>query len=708
MRTTYPIILIFLFAVSAAAQAPSPTPQIEEDDRPVQITTSLIQLDAQVVGKDGKPATGLTANDFSIFQDGRQQQITSVTYVDEKNATRTVVDRRSIPKSERKIGAPPAGVRSRQGRIISFVLDDGNCLATIEGNAGMRDAMRRFIDEQMLPDDRVAVYRTATGASLLQPYTSNKEALRRLVNRITFLPQGNCGSSFEPLRDKSTMKITGEGARSFESDDDRAARTAREGDERRNQVNGTIGVVNFVIDRLQGVSQRKTVFLFSEGIIAKFEDHTFDMLRELADRAARSSVVIHTLSNKGAFNPLMITAQDDVTPGQPGTGSDLVAQAMEQRGDEARRMAEGLAYLAYETGGRFVRNSNRLERDVEQVLEAQSGYYLIAYEPDSETFRGKAFHRIEIKVNRPDLSVTSRSGFYGREDRDTKVVYKNADSPLFHAIASPFAETGMDVKLTLLYGNKGGGKGGDYLRALVHVPGRDLGLTDDVNGGKKTTLDVVGVILDEKGKVVDEFNRTYPMRIPAAGVDLVMQNGLDFSTDTVLPKAGVYSYRIAIRNNNTKLLGSAGEVVDVPDLKKKDLRVTSLVTSAITTDGSPLMPVERPIKASFAPVMTEAAPSVRRYARGTVLSYAFSVYNWRSTPNLTRELRLFKDGSEIARLPEEKIETHVQQQTQRIDDYGVLRITDAIVPGEYILQLIVRDKTANKASSQWIDFEVLN
>ncbi len=708
MRYISLILFTFVFAASAAAQAPTSTPPIEEDERPVQITTSLIQLDAQVTDKDGKPLQGLTANDFRIFQDGRQQQITAVTYVDEKTSTRTVIDRKSLPKSDRKLTAPPTNVRSRQGRIISFVLDDGNCLATVEGNAGMRDAMRRFIDEQMQPDDRVAVYRTSTGASLLQPYTSNKEMLRRLVNRITFLPQGNCGSTFEPLRDKSTMKITGEGARSFESDDDRLAREAREGDERRNQVSGTIGVLNFVIDRLQGVSQRKTVFLFSEGIIAKFEDHTFDLLREVADRAARSSVVIHTLSNKGAYNPLMITAQDDVTPGQPGTGSDLVAQAMEQRGDEARRMAEGLAYLAYETGGRFVRNSNRLERDVETVLEGQSGYYLIAYEPDSETFRGKAFHRIEIKVDRPNVTVASRSGFFGREDKETTVVYKNADSPLFHAIASPFAETGMGLRLTLLYGKKASGKGGDYLRALVHVPGEDLGLMDDVNGGKKTSLDVVGVVLDEKGKVVEEFNRTYPIRVPAAGVGIVQQNGLDFSTDTPIGKPGIYSYRLAVRNNATKRIGSAGEIVEVPRVKKNDLYITGLISTTVTSDGSPLMPAERPVKSSFAPVMTGEVPAVRQYRRGSILAFAFSVHGPRSAAGLTRELRIFKNGEEAARLPEVPIEGAIQPFTQQIDDWGVLRITDAIATGEYALQIIIRDKASNKAASQWIDFEVVD
>lgn len=65
----------------------------------------------------------------------------------------------------------------------------------------------------MLSDDKVAIYRTKGGASLLQMYTSNKEALNRTLSKVNLLRSGGCGSTFDPLRDKSTIKVTGSGAK---------------------------------------------------------------------------------------------------------------------------------------------------------------------------------------------------------------------------------------------------------------------------------------------------------------------------------------------------------------------------------------------------------------------------------------------------------------------------------------------------------------
>ena len=696
----------FAFLSATSAQTPSPTPA--EDDRPVKITTALVQLDVQAVGKDGKPVTGLTAADFSIFQDGKQQDIVSVTYMDEKSSGRTTVFAKPASKADRKITAPPSNIRSRQGRIITFVLDDGNCLATPLGTLTMRDGMRLFIETKMLPDDRVAVYRTAGGTSLLQAYTSNKEVLRRLARKVSLLRPGGCGSTFDPLRDDSTVKASGEGARTFESAEDKARRNSNESRERRNQVVGTIGVLDFVVDRLKNIPQRKTIFLMSEGIIANISDDTHDRLRELADKAARSSVVIHTLSNKGVSIPGQISAQDEVLPGIYN-GPDNVTAAVAARINEERSLNEGLQYLAEETGGKFVRNVNRLETAVERILESQSAYYLIAYEPNAETFRGKAFHKIEIKTQRPDVLVSSRKGFYGRSDVETRPVYKSADSPLYQAIASPFSESGMDVRMTLFSGHDD--KTGSYIRTLLHISGKDLSMVPD-GPGKKASFDVMVVVLDEKGKVAGEFNRTYPIKIPQQGVATVEQNGIDFSTDLPVKKPGVYSFRLAVRNNNSSRLGSAGEMVEVPEIKGKDLLLSGLVTTSGAPGGPPAIPAQRPLAAAFEPVFTQEGPAVRRYSHGSSLAYVYSIYNASNAApgqrQLFKVLKLFRDGVPVAETPEEAIKSVARAGDGRIDDHGNLRITNAVQPGEYVLQVIVRDKASNKVATQWIDFEVIN
>lgn len=679
------------FPVFAQQPTVSPTPA---EDEVVRITTSLIQLDAVVVGKDGSQISDLTKEDFQVFQDGKLQQISSVVYVDPKGRRKTIFAKRE----KNKIDVPPSGVRSGQGRVITFVLDDGNCLASIEGNFNMREAIKKFVDEQMQPDDRVAIYRTKGGTSLLQIYTSNKDVLRKKISKLGLIAPGGCGSAFGPDNTPNPSRSGSNAPRSPILTDPATEMYRRERD---NQLIGTIGVLDFVVDRLRNSPQRKEIFLLSEGLAAENFSRSRDALRELADKAARASVVVHTLSNKGLSVPGMITAADGARAGD-------TERISAQRVDEENALSGGLAYLAYTTGGKFVGNRTSLEKDIERILNAEKGYYLIAYEPEDATFKGKEFHEIQVKVNRPDLTVTSRKGFFGRNDNDSKPVYKTADGELFRAVSSPFLENGIDLRLTILYGNTA--KDGNFIRSMFHIKGEDLQLVDESGEMKKFVIDVVGVTLDEKAKVVGEFNRSYTMQVPTEMIPSLRKNGVDFSADMPIKRPGLYSYRVAVRDASSKRLGSAGDFVEVPDANDGRFFIAGLTATTLGNDGMPIIPANRPAATSFAWVLTKASPAIRQYRWDEPLAYAYTIHNAKSngnSVNLTRQIRLFRDGRMLLDSGEKPIVPKAIGDISRINDFGNIRISDQVAPGEYALQIIVRDKNTAKVSEQSIDFEVI-
>ena len=709
-RISYLCFAVFLFAASSSLFGQKPVESPTTDDA-VKVTTSLVQIDVVVTDKRGQPVTGLSPEDFSIFQDGKLQRITNLAFVNSASSKTTII--RSGGKNVEKDPVPPpppSNPGTQAGRMITFVLDDGNCLGTMDGLVTMREEMRKFIERDMTPQDRVAIYRTKGGASLTQLYTSNKEILLRELNRVNLIIPGFCGSTFEALRDKSTIKATGEGATSFESEADLAARRAREDRDREIQVIGTIGVLNYVVDRLKNVPQRKIVFLMSEGIMAGINTNSYGILRDLADKAARSSVVINTMSAKGMTVPGMLMAQDEVLPGIT-QGTDNTGPATEARLDEERALNEGIGYLAYATGGKFVKNTNALGRAVTQILDSNSGYYLIGYEPDDETFKGKSFHKIDVKVAKPELSVSFRNGFYGRPDKETEVIYKTADSPLYQAINMPLGENGIDIRLTTIIGNEP--STGNYVRTLFHIPGKDIALIDEPDGGKKAVFDVIAVVLDEKGKLVEEFNRTYPLRIPERGVDTITTNGIDFSSDIAIKKPGFYSLRIAVRDQNSNRIGSAGDYIEIPKAKESSFSITNLSSAVFSGDGKLMRPPARPMNAAFAPVFSLEAPAVRKYEKGSPLRYIFSVNNPKISSgtdkaNLTRELRLYKNGELISTLAETAIEISKTTLYGVYESAGAFLLNDDLAPGEYVIQIIVRDKISNRISTQSLDFEVID
>lgn len=692
--------LLVLGSASVYAQQPGPTPTPNNDEETVRITSALIQLDVVVTDKKGQPVTDLKPDEIKVYQDGKLQTVTNLSFVNSQTAEKSVIYNSKQKFDKNAIATPPTNVRSKQGRIITFVLDDGNCLSTLGGMNTMRDSMKNFVNNQMQPDDRIAIYRTTAGVSLLQVYTSNKDVLRKKIEKISLVSPFACESSFDPASNNST----GVEGRVFESDRDRAFKDATNAVQAINKVLGTVGLLNFVVSRLMNVPQRKVVFLISEGVVSE-DAFVRDALRDLTEKAARASIVINTMSTKGASVPGMLDAQD--SPAVRAVAQST--QVADARVKEENQLSQGLAYIANATGGSFVRNQNFLEAEIKKLVDTQTAYYLVAYEPDEETFKGKKFHNIEVKVTRPDLKVSSREGFFGETASDTRPVFKNADSPLYQAMDSPLQDNGIEMGLTVLHGNSATG---NFIRPLFHIKGEDITFAEDKDGAKRIVLDVVAVTLDEKGKVADEFNRTYSTKIPAQAVELAMKNGLDFSTDMTVKKPGLYSFRLAVRDNASKRLASSGDYVEIPDITKKDFFVSGLITTGSDASGAAILPKPRSAEGAFELVPSLSVPSIRQYSKGDTLYFAYTVYNAKidaanGSPRLTREVKLFHNGKLVSGVPENAVDPIVPADPVRIANFGSIRITPGVEKGEYALQIVVRDKISNKVSTQWIDFEVV-
>jgi VWFA-related protein len=710
------LILSLLTAISILAQQPNATPPADEDDV-VKITTKLVQLDAIVTDDKGNQVTDLTADDFEILQDGKPQKISNLTYV------RTVTSD-AVPTETRKIAkntviAPPP-IKSRvagSGRLLTFIVD--NCNTSRTSMYAIREALLKFVEKQMLPTDAVAVYQTRGGASLLQQFTSDREQLLRIIRKVSWVPSPGCENSvdfFEAARADVTIKASGEGAKSFESAATKARREAAEDSRRDAQTVGIVGVMRYIVSGLERLGGRKVVFLLSDGIPLKTRDGKTTLrvrqaLQDLTDLANRASVVFNTIEPRGVDSPDIFGAGDEILPDRPNaalpSGTDGVAA---DRRNQERDAQEGMYFLAEETGGKFYRNNNFLDVPVQRALNLEKGYYLLAYQPDDdETFKGKNFNKIEIKVRRPGLKIASRSGFLGRTDEEIKQKKRIGDGGLYEAIIAPLPETGLSLQLTAFFTNTPGG--GNFVRSLLHLDGNDITFIDQPNGGKKAIFDIVAVTLNENNEVIDDFNRTHSVTVPAASIPLIKQNGLIYAVDVPVKKDGTYYYRVAVRDATSKLLGTASQVIQVPDLKKDSIFLSGLMLSQIDINGKFSVPsiinASKPISAAN----STAIPAIRQFRRGMFLAYSYTLYKpaidkATNKPNLTVQVNLYRDGKIITERPPQAAQLEAQSDWSRVNDYGYLRLKPNMEPGDYVLQVIVRDMLTQQATSQWIDFQV--
>src|SRR5438270_6039221 len=141
----------------------------EERDDVVRITTNLVQVDATVTDRYGKLVNNLTADDFEITENVKPQNITNVSYIstapqDLKTPSRppssNAVAKNSAAATTSFVPTKP--LRPEQvHRAIALVVDD--LRMSQDGINSTRDALRKYIDQQMQPGDLVAIIRTSAG-----------------------------------------------------------------------------------------------------------------------------------------------------------------------------------------------------------------------------------------------------------------------------------------------------------------------------------------------------------------------------------------------------------------------------------------------------------------------------------------------------------------------------------------------------------------
>lgn len=704
------ITFVFLFALTTFAQTPTPTPKLVEDNDVVKISTTLIQIDVTVTDKKGKIVTDLKPEDFEIYENGEKQDITNFSFI---SAGTETIEKTAKP-DKNAVPLPPINLKPEQiKRTIALVVDDLSL--SFESVPFVRQSLRKFVDEQMQDGDLVAIVRTGAGIGALQQFTSDKRQLYAAIERVRWNPLGAGGISAV----EQTTDISDNSA----ADDSQDVHKEVDLNEYRNSViaTGSLSGINYVIEGMKELPGRKSVILLSDGF-KLFETNgnglvdssrVLDAVNSLVDAANRASVVIYSIDARGLQTLAATTA---VTP--PG---DTLFSGKGNAIDDFYDKQDSLVYLAKETGGFALINSNDLSGGIRKVLADQS-YYLIGYQPDSETFdsQKRKFNKFEVKVKRDDVKVRYRSGFFGVSDEqaEKKPKQTTASQQLVSALSSPFAANEISLSLNTLFGNDK--QQGSFVRSLLHINAKDLKFTDEANGSKKTTFDVLAISFGDNGAIIDQIAKSYTVTFKPDAYQRVLKEGILYYFTFPVKKPGAYQYRVAIRDGATERVGSANQFIEVPNLKKERLTVSGIILENVTLaqwenlTGSSSAKTNAP--ANFIPVQTNPLndTSLRQFKRGTILRYGFEVYNAKldaaQKPNLTTQVRIFRDGKIILEGKQTLIPTTGQTDLQRVKFAGALNLGDEMTAGDYVLQIVIRDELAKdkrKIATQFVQFEIL-
>ncbi len=718
------LLCMSCFAPAIVAQKPTPTPQTDDDV--VKISTTLIQLDVTVTDRSGKVVTDLKPEDFEVYENGEKQNITSFSFVSSVKDAAEQMPARKVDKSAVPVPVPPPTLRPEQvRRTIALVVDD--LTLSFESVYFVRRALKKFVDEQMRDGDLVAIIRTGGGIGALQQFSSDRRQLYAAIEKVRWNPQGSGKiGAFAPIEASPLERMKANGANV--SDEQLEAERNREQSSSDFQgsvfASGTLGALDFIIRGMQELPGRKSVMLLSDGFKLSTKDESgftegsriLQSLRRLTDLANRASVVVYTMDARG-LQTLSLSAEDNTSE----LSSEQTEQKLSDRRNELFDTQEGLRYLAKQTGGFPIINNNDLSGGIRKILDDQS-YYLLGYEPDADTFDAKTrrYNKLQIKViNRKDLRVRYRSGFFGVSDEQIqKPANLTPRQQIMTALTSPFAVNGIALRLNTLFGNDA--KDGSFVHSLLHVNAADLKFTDEPDGTKKAVFDVLAVSFGDNGTIADQISRSYTMNVTGERYSKVLSEGFVYFFTFPVKKPGAFQLRVAIRDPRSEKVGSANQFVEVPNLKKNRLTVSGIVLENLTPEqwqksqtgtASSAAATENAAVAAADPLN---ATSLRRFKRGTILRYGSEVYNARldaaQKPNLTVQTRMFRDGKLVFDGKQASLELLGQTDLQRIKTVGALNLGTEMLPGDYVLQTVVTDNLAKekqKIATQFVQFEII-
>ena len=690
-------------------------------DLNIKVNVNLIQVDVTVLDKSGRHVEGLTADDFEVFRDGKRQAIKNVLFVSRPPVSPSLPAQETLtaPSTLLATNLPGKQIQAQDvRRTIAIFIDDLSINFT--NLLPVRDALRKFVEEQVQPGDLVAVYLSSGGLGLFQQFTTDKRAILASIDRVRYRSLNGVDSlapiSTNPAEEDPNPSIAQQALE---------MRLQEEVNMQSRQDMLTAGMLSsasFIVRGLKELPGRKSMVVFSESIqlndapkaltnpnassmspggMGAVRDRTVQALNSLVDLANRSGVTFYTVDPRG-LQPLGLTAADQVS------GSARAVQGrLQQREMDFFSSQDGMATLAEETGGLFFHNTNDLGRAMAEAAKDQDSYYLIAFKPDDATFektkQGEAkTHKLSIKIRKPGLKVRFRKSFSGVVDSD---IVPAAANPMLSAMVSPFRALDIPMKLTPLYLEDE--KAGSFIRAFLFVdPGRFQFVDDpaeavdkDQSPWKKAIVDQMLVLYDQNGAVVDRVAQSQTIRLRKNGMENAIKNGLVQMVDIPVKRPGPYQLRAAMMDHATKKTGSSAQFIFVPDLKNKQLAMSDI---GISTEASQ--------QAKSA----DGSPGLRVFHGGDKLIYAAYIYNAKemkggAKPNLETQVILYREGKVVFTGKRNSFQPAGFVEGKQLPLRGSLQLGSNIAPGEYAVQVAVRDLEAPKKHQFAVraaDFEV--
>jgi VWFA-related protein len=573
-----------VLTLAAVAQEPQPPA--------IRTRITMVPLDVRVLDREGKPVTDLKQEDFTITENRVPQQIKHF-FVNAMTA-----DPASAAAAPALLKAPGPDLAPQNRRLFLLLLGRGR----LTGPSNELQAVEGFVKSKLLPQDQIAVqaYNRATDfttnharvVDVVKRFKERHTKIEAMLNQYFSGLRAVYGSRTIPEHIQKEIDAVFEGAGSIRpreiapgqiSDRDRIGKDQRQTanelmtaeiaaarppdapgitdpaatatadrldmsfDE---YVEGQIPLMQDLGNLYSGIEymrhldgEKHLAFVTPRGIPLPRAENEINFAQVASD--ARVAVhIVFTGGTVGAPPPRFVNSPNggraiDMRP--VPTPAAVFGQTF---------VVQGLRRIADLTGGQLTafRSGDQAFAKLDQNTRF---HYLLGYYPTNPVMNG-AFRRIEVKVNRPGVTVVYRRGYFAApqlvplDRREFQTVSRIS-------AAGRYTEPLNDIRLTLKEPAVTPGATEMTVEGSIDVSRVKF---DQVEGRYAAAIDIAVYAGGERENIVGDMMKKVELRLTEESYRAVMREGAGFSARIPLLTEPRY-VKVIVYDYASDLLGSA-------------------------------------------------------------------------------------------------------------------------------------------------------
>jgi VWFA-related protein len=503
---------LFAFGTTEVrAQKPQSPPSSTLQERPdgtvsLHVDARLVSLDVVVTDDQGDPVPGLTRSDFTVFENGVEQQVHDFDSWQQRPAVpaHPVID---------QYGRPDWG----RSPLAILVLDEFS--TTFENSAYAAQMLKRYLraEPAELPVPTMVMVVTDTGYRALKGLTRDRDALIRALDaRPPAIPVRLGRADSDPILVQTFLILQ------------------------------QIALAN------AGLKEHKSILWVGAGFDG-VDPESLDKTSEASLKKATHDTVnllmdTHTTVYKIDPTPSTTSTQAGVDVANSLALGFDAADAIPQPQDPLKDNFS-FNHFAVMTGGRYFYGQNDLDRYFRHAMDATDAFYTLTFVPPAaDANEPETYRQIVVRTKRSGLHVTTRQGYYSNAPPEPQPTSAQLGFSIASVALGNMAFTGVGVRVLNIAAQKKSGAAS----VTFQVDDRSLAWSDGVNGIVTADAAAVLVALDAHHNILGSAAYRLHPYLSAADAPQRLTGALTVRDDISLP-ARTAELRLIVRDSSGRI-----------------------------------------------------------------------------------------------------------------------------------------------------------